>query len=314
MGEKLFNSLISALFGGLAGIGAVWYLSDGNQTGPYSPSASAVLPQDAVFETLEVKRLKVTEGIRVHDTVSGEPLIEMADGSITAKKKVLTDYLGGYRLVGQRLQITTGDPSLTNNAVCSELATNEDGGAYFALLSPKGTHSVNIGFDKQETGFIISQNNVDSAMVAQAILPLPTRNQPSDGGMLPTAPGLASSVPPMTASVPDSAPAGQVPLTNTPITDSAAPGQPAPVLLPESSKSAVPPFPAEVNSGSPAGTAQTAPGLSMTTPPAASPGFSSYVNPAAQNPAVSNQAAQNSAAPNPPVPPQAALPSGGGTF
>ena len=41
------------------------------------------------------------------------------------------------------------------------------------MLSPKGTHSVNVGFDRNETGFVVSRNNGDAAMTAQAVLPIP---------------------------------------------------------------------------------------------------------------------------------------------
>lgn len=206
MGEKLLNGFISALFGAMAGVGAVWYLSDNAPTtGSVQDTAvtadSARLPSSASFDSLEVKHLKVTDGIRVHDSATGEPLIELKDGAILAKKRVLSEYLGGHQLVGQRLQITTGDVSVPDHAVYGEMATNEEGGAYFALLSPKGTHSVNIGFDKQETGFIISQNNKDSAMVAQAILPIPTSGGEIDG-TLPTEPAPNVAVP---ARLPDTA-------------------------------------------------------------------------------------------------------------
>ena len=223
MGDKLIQGFISALFGAMAGVGAVWYLSDAPNEGAAgeksASEASDSLPAHGVFETLEVKNLKVTDRILVHDAATGEASIELKDGAILAKKRVLSDYLGGCRFVGQRLQITTGDPSVADNAVYGELATNEEGGAYFALLSPQGTHSVNIGFDKQETGFIISQNNHDSAMVAQAILPIPSRSNTGDG-TLPTEPlptdsasNLPNSVP---ARLPDSA--ADAPLADFPQT------------------------------------------------------------------------------------------------
>lgn len=178
MGEKCLNAFLSVIFGGVSAIGAVWFLYE-----PPTSGAAAVtepLREAAVFpkqiDELEIGRLKVTEGIMVHHSESGEPLIELKDGVVLAKKEIISNYIGGMDLVGRKIQVTSGDPSVPDPPVFCELATNEgDGGAYLAILSPKGTHSVNIGFDKNETGFIISRNNEDSSMAAQAILPLPNK-------------------------------------------------------------------------------------------------------------------------------------------
>ncbi len=173
MGEKIVNLVLSAIVGGISAIGAIWFLYEPETKTPSESSATTPVPSS--FEELEVGRLKVTDGIMVYHSETGEPLIELKDGVVLAKKEILGNFIGGMEMVGQKLQITTGDPSAPNPPVFGEIATGEDGGVYLALLSAKGNHSVNIGFDKNETGFIISQNNGDQSRSAQAILPIPSK-------------------------------------------------------------------------------------------------------------------------------------------
>lgn len=188
MGERILNSFISAIFGGLAAVATIWYLGVPESAAPTPGETENVggmestdgAPRHGKFDELETARLKVTDCVMVCDAESGEPMIELRAGSILAKRKIVADSFGGNLITGRKVQITPGDPSRDDSPIFSELATNDEGGAYFALLSPKGTHSVNMGFDKKETGFIISQNNQDSAMVAQAILPLPNKNDRPD--------------------------------------------------------------------------------------------------------------------------------------
>ncbi len=193
MGDKIFNAFIAALFGTVAGIGSVWYLSaPGNITKDpslESPQRRGLVTQQKEIDALSVRNLTVTDRLTVCDPESGETLIELRDGSILAQKEVLADTLGGYRLAGQRIQITSEDPANEESAICGEFASNENGGAYLALLSPLGTHSINFGFDRQETGFILSQNNQDATMLAQVVLPIPQKNdtEPSADETLPTA-------------------------------------------------------------------------------------------------------------------------------
>lgn len=216
MGDKLFNGFIAALFGAISGIGSVWYLTDNPSSHNGSQEKSP-----AAFDTLEVRNLTVNDGILINDSQSGEPLIELRDGVVLAKRQVLSNHLGGFCVMGQRIQVTTADPSSVSSPIRAELATDDKGGACLALESPTGTHSMNIGFDREETGFIISKNNNDSMMVAQAILPLPQKG--NNDGFLPT---QETSAPPAHLS---DGPAGSFP--QTPLT--------VPVVAP-SAEAAVP--------------------------------------------------------------------------
>ena len=172
MREKLSNILISAAAGAAAAFGVLYW--KGLPAAPPAEPAVAEQAGTGQFEELEVKRLKVTGGIWVCHSETGEPLIELKDGVILAKNEVLARYVGGLEMVGRKLQITTGDPSADDPPIFCEIGASDGGqGAYIAMLSPKGTHSVNVGFDRNETGFVVSRNNGDAAMTAQAVLPIP---------------------------------------------------------------------------------------------------------------------------------------------
>ena len=172
MREKLQNIVISALVGGAAAFGVLRW--KGPSAAPVAAPGAAGQAAMTQFEELQVGRLKVTGGIWVCHSETGEPLIELKDGVILAKNEVLARYVGGLEMVGRKLQITTGDPSADDPPIFCEIGASDGGqGAYIAMLSPKGTHSVNVGFDKNETGFVVSRNNGDAAMTAQAVLPIP---------------------------------------------------------------------------------------------------------------------------------------------
>ena len=175
MSEKLLNTFLSAAIGAGTALAGVWLLQDpGKNPKPESPDAGQA--PVSRFDELEVERLKVTGGIWVCHSETGEPLIELKDGVVLAKNEVLARYVGGMEMVGRKLQITTGDPSAEDPPIFCELGASDGGqGAYIALLSPQGTHSVNVGFDRNETGFIVSRNNDDASMTAQVVLPLPQR-------------------------------------------------------------------------------------------------------------------------------------------
>lgn len=175
MSDKIVNIFISAVVGCLSAVGTLWLFGDPKQVPGESEPAQVKVPER--LEDLEVERLKVTGGIWVCHSETGEPLIELKDGVVLAKNEVLSRFVGGMEMVGRKLQITTGDPSAADPPIFCELGASDGSqGAYIALLSPKGTHSVNIGFDRNETGFIVSRNNEDSAMTAQAVLPLPKKD------------------------------------------------------------------------------------------------------------------------------------------
>ena len=173
MSEKLQHIVISAVAGAAAAVGVLRWTG---QTAPKPAETPAAAPAEARFEELEVDRLKVNGGLWVCHSETGEPLIELKDGVVLAKNEVLSRYVGGLEMVGRKLQITTGDPSAADPPIFCEVGAGDGGqGAYIAMLSPKGTHSVNLGFDKNETGFIVSRNNGDEAMTAQVVLPVPRK-------------------------------------------------------------------------------------------------------------------------------------------
>ncbi|MBO7726476.1 MAG: hypothetical protein J6S40_08425 [Thermoguttaceae bacterium] len=172
------NIVISALAGGAAALGVLHWKGELAPKPVEPPAAEQAAATQ--FEELQVDRLKVTGGIWVCHSETGEPLIELKDGVILAKNEVLSRYVGGLEMVGRKLQITTGDPSTDDPPIFCEIGAGDGGqGAYIAMLSPKGTHSVNVGFDKNETGFVVSRNNDDAAMTAQAVMPIPHKEAES---------------------------------------------------------------------------------------------------------------------------------------
>lgn len=172
MSAKILDRLISAFVGAVSAVGTVWFL---NANGPDAQSPSTASENAPVkFDRLEVDALRVNEVLFVADPQTNEPSIELRDGSISARQNVFAEQVGAFRVLGRKLQATPDDPLNAQSPVFAELATNQDGGAYLALLSPQETHSVTVGFDKTEKGCLVSQNNVDSSMIAQAIFVKPT--------------------------------------------------------------------------------------------------------------------------------------------
>lgn len=180
MPVKILDRLISAFVGAISAVGTVWFLNANAPDAAISPASDGA---PVKFERLEVDALRVNEVLFVADPETKEPTIKLSDGSISASKSVFSEHIGAFRVLGQKLQATPDDPLNAQSPVFAELATNQDGGAYLALLSPQETHSITVGFDKTEKGCLVSQNNEDLAMVAQAIFP-----KPNADGAAPPAP------------------------------------------------------------------------------------------------------------------------------
>ena len=196
MSAKILDRLISAFVGAVSAVGTVWFL---NANAPDAASVPSAPGAPAKFERLEVDALRVNEVLFVVDPQTKEPTIELRDGSISAQNHVFAEHIGAFRLLGRKLQATPDDPLNAQSSVFAELATNQDGGAYLALLSPQESHSITIGFDKTEKGCLVSQNNVDSSMIAQAIFVKPTAD---DAATTQTVPPVAPLEQPSTEQVP----------------------------------------------------------------------------------------------------------------
>ncbi|MBR2005990.1 MAG: hypothetical protein IJ991_17645 [Thermoguttaceae bacterium] len=172
MSAKILDRLISAFVGAVSAVGTVWFLNANGPDAQSFPTASENAP--VKFDRLEVDALRVNEVLFVVDPKTNEPSIELRNGSISAQQNVFAEQIGAFRVLGRKVQATPDDPLNAQSPVFAELATNQDGGAYLALLSPQESHSLTIGFDKTEKGCLVSQNNVDSSMIAQAIFVKPT--------------------------------------------------------------------------------------------------------------------------------------------
>ena len=195
MSDKILDRLISAFVGAVSAVGTVWFLNANAPDASVSP-ASGDAP--VKFERLEVDELRINKFLSVADPETKKTTIHLSDGSISAQNNVFAEYVGAFRVLGRKIQATPDDPLDARSSVFAELATNQDGGAYLELLSPRETHSLVIGFDGAEKGCLISQNNEDMSTVAQAVFQKPT----ADSNAAPPnveSPAPADALPPFDA-------------------------------------------------------------------------------------------------------------------
>ena len=171
MNGGFFQFLTSAIVGAVAAVGVSWYMSVSDS------NAKDEGRRNIKAGRVEADSIVVSDSILIVHPETREPLLELRDGCVFAQKNVFAEQVSAFRMLGQKLQTTPDDPFDQRASVYGELAVNDDGGAYVALLSPRESHSVTIGFDKQEKGCIVSQNNDDMSMVAQAIFLKPNRQK-----------------------------------------------------------------------------------------------------------------------------------------
>ncbi|MDO5310262.1 MAG: hypothetical protein Q4G03_12335 [Planctomycetia bacterium] len=172
MASNFLNSAFSVLLGVVSAVGTTWYLQSGQNA----------IQDDAEGETVKIKRLEVetlevTDNLALVNPNTNEATLEIRDGSIYAQNALYADRVGAYQLMGQKVQTTPDDPTSDQAGAFAELGVSAQGGAYLALLSPHEKHSVTLGFDKNEKGFLASKNNNDQSMVAQAVFDCPVREE-----------------------------------------------------------------------------------------------------------------------------------------
>ena len=173
------NILISAVVGCLSAVGTSWYLSANPQTpsgGPApAPAASgtAQAPAPEPADKLDVTELVVRGSVLLVDPETNEATLEIKNGSIFAKQGIYAKRVGAYRVSSQKLIATPDNPLAPDCAVYGQLAVDQYGGAFMELLSPRESHSITFGFDRNEKGCVVSRNNDDASLVAQAIFPKP---------------------------------------------------------------------------------------------------------------------------------------------
>ncbi|MGI6400787.1 MAG: hypothetical protein ACOX0A_01510 [Thermoguttaceae bacterium] len=172
MSGSFLNTVVSAIVGALAAVGTGWYLSaHSDGTNSADPEGGAAVRK---IKNLEVDSLVVRNSLRLVSPDTNESLVEIRDGKVFVQKGVYAEHMGAWRMTAQKLQTTPEDPIDPDSAVFGELAINEDGGGYLAILSPQETHSLTIGFDQTERGGVVSQNNEERTTVAQAVFLKPT--------------------------------------------------------------------------------------------------------------------------------------------
>ncbi len=172
MQSGFLNCLVSAFIGAVASIAVSWYMSANASNLPNGEDAIA---QTVKARRIEAESLVVGRSILLVDPETKEPLLEIRDGSVFAQNALYADRVGAYTVRSQKLQTTADDPINPNARPTGELAVDAEGGAYLDLVGPQRSHSVTIGFDASDKGFVVSQNNNDKSRVAQAVFQRPTR-------------------------------------------------------------------------------------------------------------------------------------------
>lgn len=200
MPNALFHCLLSAVVAVISSVATVWYLSANEEP---APSAETQASDTIKAKKIEVGSLVVNNDILLVDPKTNAPSIEIKDGSLYVQKDVYAERVGAFRVLSQKLQTTPDNPLNMKSGVFGEIAFTEDGGATFALKSPRESHSLTIGFDKNEKGCILSKNNDDQSMVAQAVFLKPSAADaaPADS---------AANYPPEMDAVPEETPFPEV--------------------------------------------------------------------------------------------------------
>ncbi|MBP5621705.1 MAG: hypothetical protein J6X44_06795 [Thermoguttaceae bacterium] len=173
MQGTFFNCFISAIVGAISAAGTTWYLAEHAAPSENAP-VNVVGANQNRFKELVVDSLVVNDSVLLVDPETQTATLEIKDGSLFAQKGLYAEKVGAMRVLAQKLQSTPEDPVDMTSPVFGELAINEDGGAYLALLSPRESHAVTLGFDKNEKGCVLSKNNDDNSMIAQAVFLKPS--------------------------------------------------------------------------------------------------------------------------------------------
>ncbi len=160
MVERIFNSLLSALIGGLVAVCIVV----GSERAPK-------------IDSLEVRDLRVTGKMVLHDPVAEQDQVVIESGSVLAANKIVaTQFLGsqvnGSVLVANRLYTTPDNLAKVPAGdwkFFTELGADENGNGELLVRSATGWSGVDreiaegtmirFGFDRAETAQMFSQNN-----------------------------------------------------------------------------------------------------------------------------------------------------------
>ena len=99
--------------------------------------------------------------------------VKIGINSVDQRFDIYAERVGAYRVLSQKLIATPDNPLDPKCAVYGQLSVDQYGGAFMELLSPRESHSITFGFDRNEKGCVVSRNNDDASLVAQAIFPKP---------------------------------------------------------------------------------------------------------------------------------------------
>lgn len=174
MSEKIVNSVISALIGGVVGATVVFF-SSGNKT---------------QFEDLEVGNLTITKQAKLLNS-SGEDDLILKDGSVMANNVVLgKKFIGtqyqGHVFVCNRMFVSPDNLSATPMEkwkFYTELGASDQLGGELIVRSPNGANIVGqqttagnlfrIGFDPSDNPQLFASSNQNGSLLAVPFAPVP---------------------------------------------------------------------------------------------------------------------------------------------
>ncbi len=165
MGEKLTNSIVSALIGGIVGAAFVFIVAGKTK-----------------FDSLEVGNLKITKAATFFSAEGKEDVV-IREGSVLANNVVLgKKFIGtqyqGHVFVGNRIFTSPDDLMVTpmeNWRFFTELGSTEKAGGEMIVRSASGANVVNqpvqsgmmlrAGFDEQNELQLFARNNSSGVMM-----------------------------------------------------------------------------------------------------------------------------------------------------
>ncbi|MGL4595429.1 MAG: hypothetical protein ACRCUY_11950 [Thermoguttaceae bacterium] len=172
MNEKLTNSVISAIVGGLVGAAVVFFAAGKTK-----------------YDALEVGELKITKMATLFDQEGKEDVV-IKEGSVLANnvvlgKKFIGTQFQGHIFVGNRMMTSPDDlmtTPMTNWKFQTEIGASQQDGGEMIIRSPKGSYvagqPVNdglffrAGFDKDDKLMVFARANPDG-VIAQVPFMVP---------------------------------------------------------------------------------------------------------------------------------------------
>ena len=168
MNQKMMNTVISAIVGGVVGAGVVFFAGG---------SSNVADLKDMELESLRVGTLTITQEASLLDKEGKQPELVLRDGSILAEnvilgKKVIARQMQGHAIVANRVFTTPDDLIATpmeNWRFFAEIGSSIEAGGEIVVRNAAGPASVNrpttngslfrVGYDPEQRPQILALQN-----------------------------------------------------------------------------------------------------------------------------------------------------------